>query len=460
MAQETQPSVDDRLDEVEPDLAQSSSLEHLDSKSASPSSTNATDTANSAALVPVSDDRPLPLQPEERIFRQRQDVVTAEPIDLRRGLAKRNSRQSCMALGATAKVFGNIAGFAGLGAGYALGKIDGAVWGSDMADSKSFLAACSGMLSANGISPTVVCDYGKGRVGPLPDDEETKRDILRSAPIIVVNHVSYIDVTILPVVLNMPKFVSKSEVKNWPVFGALGKDLDYVWVDRNSKDSRAATMEAIASHAENWKDGDRPLVLFPEGTTSSGQSMLEFRKGAFIPGRPVLPVVLKYTGAWDPSNPDFREAVSSDDEGAERIQVGDKKVVKNSDGDWAKQFAGHNRHTCLVYICERYDPSEEEIGDAQLYADNVRKSMLKTLKEMHSVFSKRGDSCENADTRIENWRRRNRMKKQVSNVADLSPGASPTLSPAPAEVGRARARRNQSNVRRHSFIKAELSDGE
>lgn len=35
-------------------------------------------------------------------------------------------------------------------------------------------------------------------------------------------------------------------------------------------------------------------MLFPEGTTSNGRFMLSFQNGAFVPGYPVQPVVVRY----------------------------------------------------------------------------------------------------------------------------------------------------------------------
>jgi Acyltransferase len=38
----------------------------------------------------------------------------------------------------------------------------------------------------------------------------------------------------------------------------------------------------------------RPILLFPEGTTTNGQYLLGFRTGSFIAGVPVQPIILKY----------------------------------------------------------------------------------------------------------------------------------------------------------------------
>jgi lysophosphatidylcholine acyltransferase/lyso-PAF acetyltransferase len=40
---------------------------------------------------------------------------------------------------------------------------------------------------------------------------------------------------------------------------------------------------------------DFPLVfLFPEGTTTNGRALISFKLGAFVPGFPVQPVVVRY----------------------------------------------------------------------------------------------------------------------------------------------------------------------
>jgi len=36
------------------------------------------------------------------------------------------------------------------------------------------------------------------------------------------------------------------------------------------------------------------VLLFPEGTTTNGRFLLSFQMGAFIPGYPIQPVVVRY----------------------------------------------------------------------------------------------------------------------------------------------------------------------
>jgi lysophosphatidylcholine acyltransferase/lyso-PAF acetyltransferase len=36
------------------------------------------------------------------------------------------------------------------------------------------------------------------------------------------------------------------------------------------------------------------VLLFPEGTTTNGRSLISFKLGAFAPGFPIQPVVIRY----------------------------------------------------------------------------------------------------------------------------------------------------------------------
>ncbi|CAE7372727.1 LPCAT1, partial [Symbiodinium pilosum] len=186
------------------------------------------------------------------------------------------------------------------------------------------------------------------------------------------NHVSYLDTVVLPLILEVPKIIAMAEVASWPLFGQLCQELEMIWVDRSSAESRQAAKEAIASHAAEWKRGDRSLLIWPEGTTSNGQGIKDFKQGAFLPAAPVRPVLIKYTGDWDPSNVSFRDA------------KGEMKPAEAyGDRQWLEQFLGHVIHSCTVLICKPYTPSEEEKADPELYKANVHKLMSERLEELN-----------------------------------------------------------------------------
>lgn len=188
---------------------------------------------------------------------------------------------------------------------------------------------------------------------------------VRQAPLLVSNHTSYLDGLVLSACLGFPRVVAMSGSRKVPIVGKLMEDMDCVFVDRSSSDSRKATLEAIAQHCASWAPGRRPMMIFPEGTTSNGEGLLPFRRGAFAAGVPVRPVILVYTGQWDPASTTWRAT-----------EHGPKEL---SDAEWAAQFAGTWVHSVHVRVLAPYAPSPEEQRDPELYAQNCHAHMAAAL---------------------------------------------------------------------------------
>ena len=55
--------------------------------------------------------------------------------------------------------------------------------------------------------------------------------------------------------------------------------------------------ERISSAGRGEAGDQRPMLLFPEGTTTNGRYLLPFKSGAFLAGYPVQPVILHYQQA-------------------------------------------------------------------------------------------------------------------------------------------------------------------
>jgi lyso-ornithine lipid O-acyltransferase len=98
---------------------------------------------------------------------------------------------------------------------------------------------------------------------------------LTGGTLYVANHVSYLDIAVLGSVLNVP-FVAKSEVASWPMIGLIGRLGQTLFVDRRS--GRAAAQRD--SLAARLAAGER-LILFAEGTSSSGDRVLPFKSALF-----------------------------------------------------------------------------------------------------------------------------------------------------------------------------------
>jgi 1-acyl-sn-glycerol-3-phosphate acyltransferase len=96
--------------------------------------------------------------------------------------------------------------------------------------------------------------------------------------LVVSNHLSYLDVlayaSIAPCV-----FVAKQEVQSWPVFGTFATMAGTIYVDRERRAGNADASVLI----ERALQAGVPVVLFPEGTSSDGASVLRFHSRFFEP---------------------------------------------------------------------------------------------------------------------------------------------------------------------------------
>lgn len=96
--------------------------------------------------------------------------------------------------------------------------------------------------------------------------------------LVVSNHLSYIDIFVFGSAMPCV-FVSKAEVRKWPVFGMLATIAGTVYVDRTR---RGDTRNANEGIRRALKQGLR-VVIFPEGTSSDGSSVLPFYTSLFEP---------------------------------------------------------------------------------------------------------------------------------------------------------------------------------
>ncbi len=111
--------------------------------------------------------------------------------------------------------------------------------------------------------------------------------------LIAANHVSWVDIHLLHSLLPA-RFISKAEVRNWPVIGRFAEAAGTVFLVREKK---ADAMRVNQLMAEHLREGDC-LALFPEGTTSDGRSLLPFFPSLFQPAveaqATVWPVRIRY----------------------------------------------------------------------------------------------------------------------------------------------------------------------
>jgi 1-acyl-sn-glycerol-3-phosphate acyltransferase len=118
----------------------------------------------------------------------------------------------------------------------------------------------------------------------------------RGPMLVVINHVSWLDILVMLSAQGVC-FVSKSEIKHWPLIGWLATNVGTLYIERTS---RRDAMRVVHQVAEKLRSGGM-VGVFPEGTTTDGASVLPFHgnllQAAISVGCPVQPVALRFNEA-------------------------------------------------------------------------------------------------------------------------------------------------------------------
>ncbi len=111
--------------------------------------------------------------------------------------------------------------------------------------------------------------------------------------LIACNHLGYVDILVIGSVCPA-LFVAKSDVQGWPIFGWLASRAGTIFVSRNDP---AKVPSQLRQMQQPLRQG-HPVVLFPEGTSSDGASVLPFRSSLFesviATGCPITPSAIGY----------------------------------------------------------------------------------------------------------------------------------------------------------------------
>jgi 1-acyl-sn-glycerol-3-phosphate acyltransferase len=119
------------------------------------------------------------------------------------------------------------------------------------------------------------------------------------APVVVANHVGMIDVLILLATGEM-SFVADNGIRKFYIIGRIwgyvAERIDCLFVSRSSSSSRSEIRDQLRTRLQDIRAGLKTrLAIFPEGTTSNGCGLLEFKNGAFENMVPVQPITLNYS---------------------------------------------------------------------------------------------------------------------------------------------------------------------
>jgi 1-acyl-sn-glycerol-3-phosphate acyltransferase len=172
--------------------------------------------------------------------------------------------------------------------------------------------------------------------------------------LLVANHISWLDILVMHAARHC-RFVSKSDVKRWPLIGALATGGGTLYIER---ESRRDAMRVVHHMADALRAGDI-LAVFPEGTTSDGVDLLPFHanllQAAISASAPVQPVALSFI---DAANGKTSFAAS---------YVGDETLV----GSVWRTLAS----PCLVAIVAYGEPQAAQSRDRRRWAADLREAV-------------------------------------------------------------------------------------
>ncbi|WP_426146077.1 lysophospholipid acyltransferase family protein [Polaromonas sp. DSR2-3-2] len=111
--------------------------------------------------------------------------------------------------------------------------------------------------------------------------------------LLVANHISWLDIPVMHAAQHC-RFVSKSDIKDWPLVGTLAAAAGTLYIERSS---RRDAMRVVHLMRDALLAGD-VLAVFPEGTTGDGLSVLPFHanllQAALSADAPAQPVGLRF----------------------------------------------------------------------------------------------------------------------------------------------------------------------
>ena len=124
-------------------------------------------------------------------------------------------------------------------------------------------------------------------------DFEGEIDTSNNSNLYISNHISYLDIPILGSAFPL-RFVAKSDIEVWPLFGFLAKLGRTIFISRNRSESLNQKNKIFKSLSS-----DEKIFIFPEGTTSDGNRVLDFKSSSFsaLEGQNLIiqPIVIVYS---------------------------------------------------------------------------------------------------------------------------------------------------------------------
>ncbi|XP_075395846.1 lysophosphatidylcholine acyltransferase 2B-like [Tenrec ecaudatus] len=174
--------------------------------------------------------------------------------------------------------------------------------------------------------------------------------------LVVAPHTSFFDV-IACVAAGLPSLVLAKRKLTFPGIRKVIQSTEPILVRRNDPASRKNTRNEILRRVRSGRHW-RQIMIFPEGVCTNGSCLVTFKLGAFSPGVPVQPVLLRY--------PNTLDTVTWTWKGFSAFQI----VLLTLSQVFTRM---------TIEFMPVYTPSDDEKQDPILFANTVRINMANAL---------------------------------------------------------------------------------
>ena len=124
-------------------------------------------------------------------------------------------------------------------------------------------------------------------------NNDLKKILSKKNYLIVSNHISWLDIFVINSAYPVA-FVAKKSISKWPILSWLVKASETIFIDRK----RITKIKETSKEVENFLKNKGSICIFPEGTSSDGSKLLNFKSNllqtAINKNISVLPIAIQY----------------------------------------------------------------------------------------------------------------------------------------------------------------------
>jgi len=124
-------------------------------------------------------------------------------------------------------------------------------------------------------------------------NNDLKKILSKKNYLIVSNHISWLDIFVINSAYPVA-FVAKQSISKWPILSWLVKASETIFIDRK----RITKIKETSKEVENFLENKGSICIFPEGTSSDGSKLLNFKSNllqtAINKNISVLPIAIQY----------------------------------------------------------------------------------------------------------------------------------------------------------------------